>query len=49
VASSAIKKGDILSMKNISIRRPGNGITPMRWDEIIGMTAQKDYIKDELI
>lgn len=49
VASNPIKKGEILSEENLAIKRPGNGISPMRWDEIIGSIAQKDYDVDELI
>ena len=49
VAKSEIKKGDKLSEENITIKRPGNGINPMRWDEIVGTTAHKDYKEDELI
>lgn len=49
VAKSDIKKGDILSEENITIKRPGNGISPMRWDEIVGSVALKDYKEDELI
>ncbi|WP_418186791.1 N-acetylneuraminate synthase [Aliarcobacter lanthieri] len=49
VARCDIKKGEILSENNLSIKRPGNGISPMRWDEIIGSVAQKDYKEDELI
>jgi N,N'-diacetyllegionaminate synthase len=49
VAKTNIKKGEILSEENISIKRPGNGINPMRWDEIVGSLASKDYVEDELI
>lgn len=49
VAKSAIKKGDLLSETNLAIKRPGNGISPMRWDEIVGSVAIKDYKEDELI
>jgi len=49
VASCDIKKGDILSKDNLSIKRPANGINPMRWDEIIGSIANKNYSEDELI
>ncbi|MBD3842644.1 MAG: N-acetylneuraminate synthase [Campylobacterales bacterium] len=49
IAKTEIKKGDILSEKNIAIKRPGNGINPMRWDEIVGTVATKDYKEDELI
>jgi len=49
VASREIKKGEILSEDNLSIKRPASGINPMRWDEIIGSAASKDYVEDELI
>lgn len=49
VAKIDIKKGDKLSEENIAIKRPGNGINPMRWDEIVGTVASKDYKEDELI
>lgn len=49
VAKTNIKKGDILSENNLAIKRPGNGISPMRWDEIVGIVASKDYKEDELI
>ncbi len=49
VANCAIKKGEKLSENNLAIKRPGNGISPMRWDEIIGSPASKNYLKDELI
>ncbi|MCG3658941.1 N-acetylneuraminate synthase [Aliarcobacter butzleri] len=49
VAKIDIKKGEILSENNIAIKRPGNGISPMRWDEIIGTISTKDYKEDDLI
>jgi len=49
VASKSIKKGEILSEDNLAIKRPGNGISPMRWDEIIGQVSQRNYDMDELI
>ena len=49
VAKKDIKKGEILSENNLAIKRPGNGISPMRWDEIVGTIATKDYKEDELI
>ena len=49
VASQGIKKGDLLTDKNIAIKRPGNGINPMKWDEVIGSIAIKNYNADELI
>ena len=49
IAKTTIEKGSILSDKNITIMRPGNGISPMKWDEVIGSTAKKTYYKGELI
>jgi len=49
VAKTDIKKGAIFSEENITVKRPGNGISPMKWDEIMGSTASKDYEEDELI
>jgi N,N'-diacetyllegionaminate synthase len=49
VAICEIKKGEILTEKNIAIKRPGTGISPMRWNEIIGTKASKNYTEDELI
>ncbi|MDQ7047924.1 MAG: N-acetylneuraminate synthase [Sulfurovum sp.] len=49
VAKSTIKKGDTLTEDNLAIKRPGDGISPMRWDEVVGTVANKDYQEDELI
>lgn len=49
VASRSIKKGEIFSESNITVKRPGTGITPMRWDEMIGRKAGKDYKTDDII
>ena len=49
VAKCDIKKGDILSTENITIKRPGYGISPMQWDEVIGTIAKKDYYVDDTI
>ena len=49
VASRSIKTGEILSVENLAIKRPGTGISPMRWGEIIGQMAQKDHQSDDLI
>lgn len=49
VALTDIKKGDTFSELNLTVKRPGLGISPMRWNEIIGQVAQKDYQVDELI
>lgn len=49
VATQPIKTGELFSADNITAKRPGAGISPMRWDEVLGKVAQKDYEKDELI
>ena len=49
VAKCAISKGDIFTEANLTIKRPGNGISPMRWKELIGTKAQRDYVEDEII
>ncbi len=49
VASKSIKKGEIFTKTNITIKRPGTGISPMRWDEVIGEKANRDFKDDELI
>ncbi len=49
VASMQIKKGELFTEANITTKRPGNGISPMQWDEILGTIACRDYEMDELI
>jgi N,N'-diacetyllegionaminate synthase len=49
VALTDIKKGETFSEQNLTVKRPGLGISPMRWNEIIGQVAQKDYQADDLI
>jgi N,N'-diacetyllegionaminate synthase len=49
VAASAIQAGDLFTAENITTKRPNTGISPMRWDEIIGRTAGRNYVVDELI
>lgn len=49
VAKCKIKKGDIFTEKNITTKRPGIGISPMQWDEVIGKVANRDYVEDEII
>ncbi|MDA9550060.1 N-acetylneuraminate synthase [Oceanospirillaceae bacterium] len=49
VASSNIKMGDIFSESNLAVKRPGNGISPMRWDELIGLKSPLDFSEDEMI
>ena len=49
VAACNIVQGELLTEDNLIIKRPANGINPMRWDEIVGTKAKKDYKSDELI
>lgn len=49
VAAKTIKKDEPFTEQNITVKRPGNGISPMRWDEVIGQTAKHDFHEDELI
>ncbi len=49
VSNQIIKKGDMLSDKNITTKRPGTGISPMEWDKVIGTVATKNYQVDDLI
>ena len=49
VAARDIRKGEVLTEENITTKRPGNGISPMRWDSVIGTTAIRDFGYDELI
>lgn len=49
VSKRPIKKGEIFSLENITTKRPGTGISPKRFDEIIGKEAFKDFNEDEMI
>jgi N,N'-diacetyllegionaminate synthase len=49
VAACSIALGEIFTPKNLAVKRPGNGITPMFWDKIIGKRAQRAYQENELI
>lgn len=49
VASKEIKSGEFFSEDNITAKRPGDGISPMHWHEVLGMEAIKDFKKDEKI
>jgi N,N'-diacetyllegionaminate synthase len=49
VASRYIKKGDSFTEINLAAKRPGMGISPVRWNEIIGKKAKRDFKEDELI
>lgn len=49
VASRLIQHGEVFSETNLCAKRPGTGISPMLWDELIGKPAKRDYAADELI
>jgi len=49
VASKPIKAGELFSLLNVTVKRPGSGISPMRWDEVMGRAAVRDFAEDELI
>lgn len=49
VAKTNIRKGELFTEKNLTAKRPGNGISPMRWNDVIGMTADRDYKQDDMI
>ena len=49
VASRAISIGDLFSAANITAKRPGTGVSPMRWDELIGRPSPRAFAPDELI
>lgn len=49
VAARGIKRGELLSEDNLTVKRPGTGISPMRWDEIIGKIAIRNFDEDDLI
>jgi N,N'-diacetyllegionaminate synthase len=41
-------KGEAFTEENLTVKRPGTGINPMRWDEILGRKASRDFNKDEI-
>lgn len=49
VAACPIKKGELLTERNLTVKRPGTGISPMRWEEILGVPAVRDFAEEELI
>ena len=49
VAACPIRKGDLLTERNLTIKRPGNGISPMRWEEVVGTCAIRDYQEEDPI
>lgn len=49
VAKKSINKGEVFTSENLTTKRPGYGISPMKWDDLIGQIALKSYTEDELI
>lgn len=49
VAAVKIRKGELFTENNITTKRPGSGISPMRWNEVLGQRAKRDFSEDELI
>lgn len=49
VAVSVIRAGEVFSESNLTVKRPGTGLSPMRWDEVLGREARRDFAPDELI
>jgi N,N'-diacetyllegionaminate synthase len=49
IASCDIQAGDLFTAQNLTVKRPGSGISPMKWYEVLGQTASRSFKKDELI
>lgn len=49
VAARAIRAGELFSAENVTAKRPGVGLSPMRWDEVMGRAASRDFAIDELL
>ena len=49
IAARDIRKGEIFTEENLTTKRPGTGICPMMWNEILGTEARRDFMEDELI
>jgi len=49
VAAKHIDEGEVFTEENLTVKRPGTGISPMRWDDLVGRVAGRNYEEDELI
>jgi len=49
VAAKNIEQGETLTETNLAVKRPGHGISPLKWDEVLGTKAKQNYKKDDLI
>ena len=49
VAALPIRKGEVFTVHNLTTKRPGDGISPMKWYEVLGQTARRDFAEDEQI
>lgn len=49
VAAREINAGELLTEENMTVKRPGNGINPMRWNEVVGTVAKRNYAEEDLI
>ena len=49
VAARNIKQGEIFTEENLTTKRPGDGVSPMKWNDVIGTAAKRDFMEDELI
>ena len=49
VAKTTIRAGEVFTEENITVKRPGSGISPMRWYEVIGKISDRDYTEDQII
>lgn len=49
VAACPIKKGEFFSENNLTVKRPGDGVSPMFWEQVLGKMAGKDFQADDLI